>query len=268
MAKIFKLDKIISANTEYTTPKRVAYVIRKIGTNSSGTGYLEIENVKTGEIDSEVAPLHKTSSNLLGPLDLEDLFYVIPPETNFKFVGDAGSKARIIGDAVFLDVGEGLGAEFMGRFVEQGRKYITVYSGNFSLAVDEVWSAGDENEVFSITPLTIERVKFDSIMMVKITGGAVSEGDFGVKFYMNNIPFELDVPSGMQEGIDSLVMPYPPADTTEEVPFTLKDFPIEVLGDYTFSIRVKNTSGADKTPTAGSAWTVTVKMLGKYERVE
>ena len=106
------------------------------------------------------------------------------------------------------------------------------------------------------------------MVLVSISGGTVNEGDFGVKFYIDNSPLEFDVADNLMEGIDSLSMPSPPADTTEELVFTLKDFPIELLGDHTLSIKVKNTSGASKSPSAGSAWSVTVTVVAKYERSE
>ena len=268
MAKLWVLDKIIKQGTTYQTPKRVAYVIKKLGTDSSGLGRLKIEEVELGYIDTDVAPLRVTGSNLNGPLDLEDNVYVIPPEVKFSWEGDSGSIARIIGDIIMLDVGEGLEAGLLTRYKTQGRKYKNTYKGTFSLATDEAWKADAEYEVFSLTPLTTEKVRFDDIVMISITGDTVNAGDFGVEFYMNNVPLELDVASNAMRGIDSLAMPLPPDTTKGMVAFTLRDFPIEVPGDQTLSIRVRNTSGSDKSPASGSAWSVTLKIVGKYERAE
>ena len=268
MVKMFKLDKIITQGTTYETGTRVGYVIRKVGTDSSGSANLKINGKSLGYFDSEVAPLHKTSSNLLGPMDLEDYFYVVPPETKFELEGDSGAKARIIGEAVFLDVGEAFPADLKSRFEEQGRKYKTTYDGSFSLGTDEAWGADTEYEILSLTPLTIERVLLDGIVMVSISGGTVNEGDFGVRFYLDDSPMEFDVAENLMKGIDVLSMPYPPKDTTEEIAFTLKDFPIEVLGDHTLSIKVRNVSGSSKSPSSGSAWSVSVKLVAKYEKSE
>ena len=268
MARMWILDKIIDQGTTYTTPRRVGYVIEKIGTDSSSQAYLMVDNKKTTEFLNTVAPVHKTSSNLLGPLDISELPVIVPPDTDFYLSGASGSKARIIGKSIFLDPGEGMPGDYMTRYAEQHRKYFTYYQGSYSLGTDVAWGAGVEYEILSITPLTIEKVVFDGPVLVSISGGTVNEGDFGVKFYMDNSPFEFDIADNLMEGIDSLSMPSPPADSTEETVFTLKDFPIEVMGDHTFSIRVENVSGASKSPTAGSSWSVTITAVAKYERSE
>jgi len=152
------------------------------------------------------------------------------------------------------------------RFKEQANKKIKAYVSTASLATDEVWKAGEEIEVFSITPSTIERIRFDDYIGIKIEGGSYSEGDFAVVFYIDDKPLEWNSAENLGLGIDVVNMPLPPTSSTNMVPFTLKEFPIELTGDHSLSIRVKNISGADKSPTSGSAWTVTVKLIGKYER--
>jgi hypothetical protein len=266
VAKKFVLDKTIVQGTVYETGRRVAYVVRKVGTNSAGAANLKIDGKSLGFFDADVAPLHKTESNLNGPLDLKDEYYVIPPETKFEFEGDSGSKCRIIGEAVFLAVGEQIEAVLASRFKEQEKIYRTFYEGSFSLGVDEAWGADVAYEILSLTPLTTEKITLDDKVMVSITGGSFAEGDFALEFYLDDAPIELDVAENLMKGIDVLSAPYPPADTTEELVFTLKDFPIEVLGDHTLSIRVRNVSGAAESPAAGSAWSVKVKAVARYVR--
>jgi len=268
MAREWVLDKIIDVDTEYESPKRVGYVIEKVGTDSDSEAYFMVGGKKTTELLSTVAPIHKTSSNLLGLLDISELPIIVPPSTKFSFSGASGSKARIKGRAVFLDPGEGLPAELLTRYAEQHRKYFTYYQGSFALDTDEAWGDGVEYEILSLTPLTIEKVTLDSYVLVSISGNTVNEGDFGVKFYIDNSPLEFDVAENLMEGIDSKSMPSPPADSTEEVAFSLKEFPIELTGDHTLSIKVKNTSGADKSPASGSNWSVVVTVVAKYERAE
>jgi len=267
MVSIFALDKILAVNTEYETSKRLGYVIRRVGTNSSGSAKLVIDGKELGTVKSAVAPLHKTSSNLLGLLDLKDEFLVVPPSTKFKFTGDSGSKMRIQGEIVSLTPGEGFPSDLMSRFMNQHKVYRTLYEGSFSLGTDVTWVNGAVYEVLSLTPLTSEKVTLDDVVLVSISGDTVEEGDFGVEFYLDNVPFEPEVAESLMRGIDSKAMPSPPADTTEMIPFSLKDFPIEVLGDHTLSIRVRNTSGSDKSPASGSSWSVTVSVVAKYERV-
>ena len=266
MPTLWVLDKYLKQGVVYQTPKRVAYVIKEIGTNSSGLGHLKIEETEMGDIDADVAPLRMTKDNTLGPLVLEDYYYVIPPETKFAWEGDSGSLCRIKGDIVLLGIGEGVPGELLTRFSEQAKKNIRVYVKTVSLGTDEVWKADEEVEVFAITPLTTEKILFDGFVGVKVTGNTVSEGDFAVVFYMNNKPLELDVASGLGYGIDVKSMPLPPNEVDGMIAFSLKNFPIEVPGDQTLSVRVKNISGADKAPASGSAWSITLKMVGKYER--
>jgi len=70
---------------------------------------------------------------------------------------------------------------------------------------------------------------------------------------LNNKPLELDVAENLGYGVDVKNAPLPPNDTNGMIAFNLKNFPIEVPGDQTLSVRVKNISGADKSPTSGSA---------------
>jgi len=263
---LWVLDKYLKQGVKYQTPKRVCYVIKEIGTNSSGLGHLKIEETDMGDIDADVAPLRMTSSNVLGPLDLGDYYYVIPPEVKFEWEGDPGSICRIRGDIVLLGIGEGVPGELLTRFTEQDRKKIRTYVKTLTLGTDEAWGANVEKEIFSITPLTTEKIRFDGFVGVKITGGTVSEGDFALTFYMNGKPVETDVAKNLGYGIDVKSVPLPPNETDGMIAFSLKNFPIEVPGDQTLSVRIRNISGADKAPDSGSAWSITLKMVGKYER--
>jgi len=267
MPAFFSLNKILKEGVEYRTTRRQGYVIRKIGTNSSGNARIDVDGKKLSVINSSVAPLHVTSSNLLGPLDLKDCYIVVPPNTKFSFTGDSGSKMRVVGEAVLLEVGESFPSEYLSRFGEQHDRFRTLYEASFSLGTDETWKNGIAYEVMSLTPLTTERITLDDVVLVNITGDTVSEGDFAVEFYMDNTPFEPEFAENLYAGIDALSMPSPPRDDTEELVFTLKDYPIVVNGDHTLSIRVRNVSGSDKAPASGSSWTVNVKVIAKYERV-
>jgi len=267
MPKKFKLDKIIKQGTKYTTKEREVIVIKKVGTDSSGDARLVIDKKKLGYIDNEVAPLHITTSNLLGALELEELFYVVPPETEFELEGDSGSKGRIIGEHVYLAVGEAVPADLLARFNKQHKEYKTKYDASWSLGTDVTWTADAEYEILSLTPLTTEKIIIDGIVLVAITGDTVAEGDFGVSFYVDNVPLEAFTAENLMDGIDSKSMPKPPAAVPEMQAFTLKDYPIEVLGDHTFSIRVRNTAGVDKAPASGASWTVKIKLIARYYRV-
>jgi len=264
--KVLPLDRYIKEGVTYKTKSREAYIVRKLGTDSSTEAYLEIDGRMTGKIDNEVAPLHVTSSNLLGPLDLGPLYYVIPPEVEFKIVGASGCKARLIGQKLILEPGERLGAPYIDRFDRQFDHYLTLLSATLTLGTDEVFKADEERTILSLKPASHEIYKFNSYIGVKGSGDTIAEGDFSVVFYYNGQPFEYITTDNFGPGIDIKSMPLPPADSTEEVPYTLKDYPIEVPGPNELVIKVRNISGADKAPASGSAWSFTLKAIVEYVR--
>jgi len=264
MVDYYKLDKIITQGTTYTTPPDRFYVIRKVGTDATSSVKLVIDGVETGAFYNTIAPLHKTSSNLLGPLDLGDLYYVIPPDKTFYVDGPSGAKVRIIGEIGVLSPGEALPADYARRYTDQGKHYITYLEDTYSKATDEAWAADEEQEVISLTPRTIETYILNNVVMADLTGGSFSEGQFAVRFYRDGQPLDILTSDPGHKGIDILSMPRPPADSTEEEPFTLKDRPIEILGDHTLSIKVINVSGSNLSPTTGSAWSVTITAIVEY----
>jgi len=264
--KYVHLDKVLVEGKEYRTPKRIAYVVEKLGTNSTTDAYLEVEGRKTGVIKDIVAPLHVTETNKLGAVDLKHLFYVIPPETKFKWVGATGSKARIMGRTLMLAVGERMPDELMARFEAQSRHYWKYIEGTYSHGTDVTWKDKDENEVYSVTPLTIEKYLFSRIIMALVENVTITEGDMSCMIYLDNTPIPFDWAVNIQKGIDLLSMPRPPKDDKEEIPFSLATFPVEVLGDHTISLRALNTKGADLTPAAGTSITVTFTALVEYFR--
>jgi len=266
MVRYFKLDKIFVQGTTYEMPNDRFYVIRKIGTDAATATKLKIDGVDTGSLISTVAPLHKTSSNLLGPIDLGDLYYVVPPNKTFTIEGASGAKFRLIGEIGVLAPGEGLPTNFAGRFTEQGKHYITYVTGSATLAAAESsWAAAAETEVYSLTPKTIETYLFNSVVMANFSGGGVtlSEGDAAIRFFLDGLPLDLLTSEPGKLGIDALSMPAPPADATEEVPFTLASLPIEVLGDHTFQIKAVNTSGS-AIAASGTDFTCTIYAIVEY----
>ena len=273
MARYYRALKTLVQGRTYRLSDTQFWVIKRLGTNSAGRATLKIQESEVGYIDSEVAPMHKLTSNLLGPLDLEDLFYVVNPKEKIEVVGDSGCKMLVDVLVGELEHGESIPSEYAMRKAEQHRHYKTMFSGNFSLGTNVKWLKNDVKEILSLTPLTTEELILNDVIMVSITGGTVNEGDFAVIFKLGNIPFELDpakvtidATEVLLEGIDVKYMPKPPKEDTEMQAFTLRDFPITVKGDQTLSILVKNISGSDKTPATDSSWTVDVKLIARYKR--
>jgi len=264
MVDYHKLDKIIEQGVDYQTPADRFYVIRKVGTDGASATKLIIDGVETGEFISTIAPLHRTQTNLLGPLDLGDLYYVVPPDKTFSVSGPTGAKVRLIGQIGSLAPGEALPAQHASRFTEQGKRYITYIQDSYSKATDEAWAAGEEQDVISLTPKTIEEYRFDRQVLASMTGGTVVEGDFAIRLFLDGRPLDILTTGPGKLGIDILSMPMPPADDTEQDAFTLADLPVVVAGDHTFTVKAMNTSGAAKSPDTGSAWSVTVTAIVEY----
>ena len=59
--KVYKLDKLVSMNTEYTLEPYRAYVIEKIGANDAAEVTVRVDAKKVGAILVEVAPLRKNT---------------------------------------------------------------------------------------------------------------------------------------------------------------------------------------------------------------
>jgi len=271
MAGIARCIKILKEGVEYRLPENICWVIRRIGTDSAEAAQLEIQGNKMGVIDSTVAPLRRTSSNKLGPLELGELYYVVAPGEFVKFHGASGSVCMVDVEVVPVTPGAGLPAAYAARHGEQGNHHLRMFSGKFSLGTDAKWPKNAEYEVLSLTPLTTEKIILNGFFGIKVTGNTVNPGDFAFKLKLGNIDLELDAAkatiAGTEvklEGTDVLMAPLPPSSTDGEIPFTFKDYPIEVPGDQTLSIRVKNVSGSDKSPASGSSWEVEVKFIAEY----
>ncbi|MHC1630759.1 MAG: hypothetical protein ACXQT4_00415 [Methanotrichaceae archaeon] len=267
MVEYYKLDKIFVEGTTYETPNDRFYVIKRIGTDGTSATKLVIDGVETGEIINEVAPLHRTSSNLLGPLGLGDLYYVVPPNKTFYIDGPSGAKVRAIGQIGKLAPGEALPADHASRFTDQGKHYLTYEKATATLAAASAdWAADAETDVLSLTPKTVEEYIFNNVVMAKVENAAAtpSEGDVAIRFYLEGTPLDILTTEPGKKGVDLYSAPYPPAATTEEEPFSLKDLPIKVAGDNTFEIKILNTSGAAITASSGNDMTATIAAIVEY----
>jgi hypothetical protein len=269
MARSILLDKVLTAGVEAKTDEREALIIRAIGTDSTTDAYLEIEEKPTGKIKSIVAPMYLRDANLLGPMRLGDLFYVVPPATKVVFKGAPGSKCRIIGEKILLDPGERLGEPYISRYAKQTDEYKTFVEATFSKDTGVAWAADEENVVYSLTPSSIEKYVFDDVVMFSISNvsGGVSPGDFAWLVKIDNVPLENIVGTNIQRGFDLVAYPRPPTDTSEESPITLANMPIEIVGPHKLEFLVRNTSGSSKSPTTGNAISVVMTAIVKYYRI-
>jgi len=266
--KAVPLDKFFATNTEYETGERYALVIRKVGTDVAQDVTLRAGKKIGLPFKSLFAPVQRTSSNALGPLDLKDMYLVVPPETEFKFESAGSGVVRCIGEVLLLEPGERMPSQYWDRYDAMGMRGITYLEYSKSLATDEVWAAKREVEVGSVKPSTIEQYTLNNVVMASISGDTVSYGDFGLILKVDSVPVEYLSAPGGKDGVDVLSCPRPPNATDGEIPFTLADKPVVVKGDHTLSVVVKNISGTDKAPASGSAWSVTVTLVVEYLRRE
>jgi len=264
MVTYYPLDKIIIVGEEYETPKDRFFVIYEIGTNATSAIKPVIAGVPLGAIINEVAPIRPTSSNLLGPLKLGELYYVVPPERKYWCEGPSGAKMRLKGLIGVLAAGEVMPLAYATRFEAQRKHYLTYVTDSYSLGTDVTWIKDAEHTVLELTPAGIETYKFNSIAMAKITGDTVSEGDFSIRHYLDGEPLDILTKDVARPGIEVLDMPKPPTPTAGFEPFSLAQQPIEVLGDHTIKVAARNVSGADKSPATGASWTIAVTYVVEY----
>jgi len=268
MAKYFNVDLILKQGSEYETPKRVGLVINKVGTNATTKGHLEIDEKPVGDIVDVVSPLHKTSSNLMGPLELGGLFLVVPPETKIIWEGPSGTKCRCIGRQVLLAPGEAMPADLMARFAAQAKHYMTYIEKTYSHGTDVKLVADAEVSVLEYTPRAVERLNCAYPFMASVSNYTPSEADLAVRFYYENVPQDRLLEKTKIAGFDILSCPRPPADTTEQVPASLAATPIVVEPERTLKAVVRNIKGADISPATGTSLTFTITMLVEYAKLE
>jgi hypothetical protein len=268
MPKIYPLNKILSVNTTYEMEKDRYFVIKKIGTNVSADVIPKVDGNPCGKIINTIAPLHKTSSNLLEPLDLGRLYISVPPERKIVFESTGSGKVRIIGDLIVLSPGESLLPEHKSRYDVQGKNYVTYITGTYTLTGGASWPDGIEYTVITLTPKTIEDYLLKSFVGASVTNlsATLAEGQVSIRFFLDDVPLDQLLSAPGQFGIDALSMPLPPTATTEFIPFTLENYPINVPGDHTLTIKARNTSGGTLSPATGQNITITVTAISEYLR--
>jgi len=269
MPEKFPLDLYLTQGSVYETGVREALIIRQIGTDASdpaSPANLRIDDKPLGSIFQDLCPLHKINTRFVDLLDLCDLYYVVPPETEIIVEGPSGAIIRCKGELWKLAVGEVLPTDVLARFAAQPDHYYTFVRDTYSHGTDVALAADAEVEVISLTPKTIEEYVFNGLVEGKVSNYTPSEQDLGVRFFIDGEPLDFVLEKTKTGGIDLLSMPYPPAETTEHVGFSLKGLPIELLGDRTLSVRVRNISGASISPSAGTSLIFDIAMLCVFKR--
>jgi hypothetical protein len=265
MPAAYILRKILKTNVTYEMEKDRYYVIKRIGTDAGSKVTVKVDGIPVLDIFNIIAPIARTSSNLLGPMDLGEFFIVVPPERKLLFESAASANVYIEGDLIVLSPGETIPTDHLTRYNTYATRKITYV--DVSVAVGTSWPAGQEVKVADITPPTIEDWIFDGFAGVAVTGLSVARayGQINVKFYYDGKPLDLLVATAGPHGIETLKMPLPPTADTEFEPFTFKEKPIYVVGGHTLTVTAINVSGTALGAATGA--NIAVRFVAIYKRI-
>jgi len=269
----------------YTPSATQAWRIRAIGTDATSQITPKISGNDVGPIISRIAALHDDGTNELGPLELQDYYYYVPPEEPLELNGNSGDDVVLIGERID---GVPSGQKFVSsadetRWNEQGEKHYTYVTGEVDITSDI--ADGQEDTVFTLTPATDERYTFSGVQYMDRTAGSWSEDEGTV-----NVFWDIDgqrIPSQFNDdrtfGIDYRYMDGPPDDSLEQTPFIynrylpqeLQDSNLSIsevggghnafagvptltlTGDQTFQAKVRNVSGGTLTEASTTTWQYT-----------
>jgi hypothetical protein len=265
MPAAYILKKILKTNTVYEMEKDRYYVIKRIGTDATSKVTVKVDGIPVLDIFNTIAPIARTSSNLLTPLDLGDFFVVVPPERRLLFESAASANIYVEGDLIVLSPGEAVPSDHLARYNTYATRKLTY--ADVSVTVGTSWAADQEVKVADITPPTIEDWIFDGFAGVSVTGlsAAQTYGQINLKLYYDGRPLDLLVAVAGPHGIETLKMPLPPTATAEFEPFSFRDKVIYVVGGHTLTVTAINVSGAALSAAAGQ--NISVRFVAIYKRI-
>jgi hypothetical protein len=265
MPAAYILRKILKTNVTYEMEKDRYYVIRRIGTDATSMVTVKVDGIPVLDIFSTIAPIARTSSNLLGPMDLGEFFIVVPPERKLLFESAASANVFVGGDLIVLSPGEAIPTDHLARYNTYATRKITY--ADVSVIVGTSWPAGQEVKVADLTPPTIEDWIFDSFAGVSVTNLAAARayGQINLKLYYDGKPLDLLVAVAGPHGIETLKMPLPPAATVDFEPFSFGDKVIYVVGGHTLTVTAINVSGGALSAATGQ--NITVRFVAIYKRI-
>jgi len=261
-----QLDMYLNEGEDYKTPARTCFLIDEIGTNSSGLAYLEIDGEPTGKIKDVVAPIHRTNTNVNDLLFLDKLFYVIAPETDFKVIGDTGSKFRICGKQLILRVGEKLSSDLEARIERQNDHYFTTKTNTYSHGKNVKLVNKQEVVILELTPDSHEKFTFNGFIGVSLANYSASESEIGVRFIRKETRLDKILEETPKGGIDMINMPRPPTITGEMRPFGLWWTPIVCEAKEKLQVIARNIKGTDISPATDTSLEFTTDVIYEYWR--
>jgi len=259
VVKYFKLDKVFDAGADYRVEDDKFYVVDHVGTDSADDIYFTYDRWSAPPIKSLVAPLRKSTTNLLGPLKLGDKYGVLPPKIPFSIVGPSGTRMRFTGKIGVLAPGEELPSTHAARYEVQPKDFRRYLEYVYNHGTNVSWPAGAEVTIAALTPTMREVFDLNNVLMLEVENVTIDPGDAGLIFVKDTERFDIVRTQMGHLGLDALAMPRPPA-SDNMVPFTLEDMPITVEKEETLNFVVRNNTGAAWTPPTGTAiiWRLTL----------
>jgi len=269
MPESYRLDKVFDVGTIYRAEEDKAYVIRKIGTNSTTKATVKVAGGPCCELLAESAPKYPVSTNLIPPFDLGAEYIVVPPDKPLEIDGEAGKDIRAIGTILVLKTGEVLPAGLLTRYDNQTKKFKSYQRGTYSHGTDAAWADGVENNVLVFTCPSGERWRFDDFLGATVANvaGGLLQGQFAVRIYVDDFPYDIIETKMGRKGIDVVSCHLPPKEDVNTEPFMLTDHPINLAPGRTLRISCINVSGGSISPTTGASLDVTVALRGIREYV-
>lgn len=258
--KVYKLDKVADINTTYVAERYRAFIIERLGTDHTADVEVKVDDKKCGVLWSKIAPKHKVTTAMDGPLSLGPKFLVIPPDKPFVFVGTVANKVRLIGKILALALGESLPTEYLSRFAAQHNDYLLADRLATAQTPPDPWAVDEEKQLYTKTPSSRERLIFNGRFYVETTNTPApdeAEGQSGFRFYLDGIAQDILATTMGRRGIDRFAMQLPSQTVDDELePFTFKDNPIEVLPDIPLALNCSNVSGAIIDWTTAPTWDI------------
>jgi len=264
MPSFYALRKTLKTNTTYTMEKDRYYVIEKIGTDVAGKVTAKVDGIPVVDIHNLIAPLTKSRTNLYGPLNLDDLYIVVPPERQLYFDAPSSGNVEIYGKLVVLSPGETIPTDHLARYNSYDKRKLSYI--DVSVTVGTSWAADAEVKVADITPPTIEDWEFSKRVGVSVSGlsAALTYGQVGIKFLYDGKPLDLLLTVAGPHGIDAMQLQLPPTSDTNYEPFSFSEMPVLVAGGHTLSVIARNISGSALSAASGS--NIAVRFMAVYKR--
>lgn len=261
--KAYPLNKIFDVDTLYRTENDKALLIKKAGTNSTTKMTLSIDGSPVLELIDTLANKEAINTNLLGPVELGAQFLVVPQTKTFKFTGEAASELRLIGSLIHLEPGASLASDLMARFGAAPGHQLNYLEGTYEHGADATWAAGHEETILEFTGPVAEEYVFDRLLGVAADVGdaAIGQKVFAIRTYIDDFPLDNIETSMAPLGMEALAMPLPPAETTNSIPYSLKDSPILIPEGVTLKMTAINVSGSTITPGGGLSFSVKIQAL-------